>query len=249
MTILVGILCQDGVVIGADSTATFVAATGIPTIEQRTQKIEIIDNHIILAGAGQTGLGQRFSAIVQKAWQNNLFQDESPVEIAKYLAHQTVQDFRFTNAPLNQYGALLAFHCNDKPYLVEFDVQGFQPELKTERLWYVSMGNGQMIVDPFLGFLRDVLWKNGQPSYQNGVLSVTWALEQAIQLNPGGINAPVQIVLLSKHNGEYHARQLDAEALAEPFGNIKDIKELIHRYVELLQNGKAKIPPVLKSLI
>jgi len=249
MTILVAIFCKDGVVIGADSAATFVAATGIPTIEQRTQKIEIIDNQIILAGTGQIGLGQRFSAIVQEAYKNNVFRQDNPLEIAKYLAHQTIRDFNFTNAPLNQYGALLAFHCGNKPYLIEFDVQGFQPELKTEQLWYVSMGTGQMIVDPFLGFLRELFWQKGQPSSQNGVFSVIWALEQAIQLNTGGINAPMQIALLYKENDEYMARQLDLEDFVEHEGIIKEIKELIQNHVELQISDKKKCLQVPKPSI
>lgn len=57
MTILVGLLCKEGIVIGADSSATFGSAQ-FRTIEQPTDKIEIIDNQIIVAGTGQIGLGQ-----------------------------------------------------------------------------------------------------------------------------------------------------------------------------------------------
>ena len=41
MTILIGVLCKDGVVIGADSSATFDAG-GIRTIEQPTKKIDLL---------------------------------------------------------------------------------------------------------------------------------------------------------------------------------------------------------------
>ena len=54
MTILVGLLCKDGIVIGSDSSATFGTMQN-RTIEQPTDKIEIIDGKVIIAGTGQVG--------------------------------------------------------------------------------------------------------------------------------------------------------------------------------------------------
>lgn len=71
MTILVGIKCKDGVLIGSDSSATF-AAGQIRTIEQTTKKIEIVDGKIIVAGTGQIGLGQRFCHQVEQAGKAEL---------------------------------------------------------------------------------------------------------------------------------------------------------------------------------
>lgn len=64
---------------------------------------------------------------------------------------QTLQ--RSPNIP---FGALLAFPCNHIPHLCEFEVGTLQPELKTNKLWYVSMGSGQTIADPFLALMREV---------------------------------------------------------------------------------------------
>ena len=74
MTILIGVLCKDGVVVGTDSSATFVAG-GFGTIEQPTKKIDIIDEKIIVAGTGQVGLGQRFSYQIKKAWSETNLRD------------------------------------------------------------------------------------------------------------------------------------------------------------------------------
>ena len=68
MTVLVGVLCSDGLVVGADSIATSSAGMH-PLIQVRSDdKIKIIGGRVIIAGTGAVGLGQRFHAVVQKAW-------------------------------------------------------------------------------------------------------------------------------------------------------------------------------------
>ena len=49
-----------------------------------------------------------------------------------------LSDFTATKVKENQYGALVAFPAEKKIHLCEFQVSDFQPELKTEHLWYVS---------------------------------------------------------------------------------------------------------------
>lgn len=63
MTVIVGILCSDGVVIGSDS-ALAVGRVGRYTIERQegnVLKIEIIGDDIITAFTGAAGLAQRFN--------------------------------------------------------------------------------------------------------------------------------------------------------------------------------------------
>ena len=52
MTLIVGLHCTDGVVIGSDSAITFTAGAGIPTIAQTSlEKINIVDDHVIVVGS------------------------------------------------------------------------------------------------------------------------------------------------------------------------------------------------------
>jgi len=63
MTVIVGILCSDGVVIGTDS-ALAVGRVGRYTIERQegnVLKIEIIEGDVITAFTGAAGLSQRFN--------------------------------------------------------------------------------------------------------------------------------------------------------------------------------------------
>ena len=67
MTLIVGIRCSGGVVVGSDSAITFAAGPQTLTIQQRSSaKIEVIDDSLIVAGAGALGMGQRFTDITRQ---------------------------------------------------------------------------------------------------------------------------------------------------------------------------------------
>ncbi len=256
MTVIVGVFCQDGIVIGADSASTFGNA-GLPTIEQPIQKIDILDNRIILAGTGEVGLGQRFNAIIKKSSsEEKLFSNKfSQFHVTKTLSKLAIQDFSETFIDqLNRgagkvgfgYGALVAFPLGKNFHLCEFPTTNFQPELKDANIWYVSMGSGQTIVDPFLGFIREVFWEKGQPKRKDGLFATVWALQHAIDLNPGGIKGPIQLaeLTLDKQNNP-HARKLGKEEIDEHKQNMEGAKTALRNYRdEMLDNKSAKdLPP------
>jgi len=235
VTALVGIFCKDGIVIGADSAATSATAGGQPTIEQPVMKIDIIDGKIIIAGTGSVGLGQRFNAVVRELWSTKQFSNKTEVTVAKMLSHATIQDFGSTFLKPGQFGALVAYPCKngnqaEACHLVEFAVADFQPEFKNPNLWYVSMGSGQTIIDPFLGFMRDIFWQDGPPSVQDGVFAATWLLDHAVAVNPGGVNAPVRISVIEKLKGDWKARLLSDDDLHEHRANQEAAKEALRNY-------------------
>jgi hypothetical protein len=242
MTILIGILCQDGIIMGADSSATFTAGR-MKTVEQKTSKICIIDNKIIIMGSGAVGLEQRFSYIVEDFYNKGNFQNKPYQEIGRELSRLTIQNFSSTGVQAGQFGALCAFPSNEnKFYLCEFNTNNFQPEFKTQSIWYVSMGSGQLIADPFLGFIRRIFWGDKLPSCIEGIFYVAWALHHTIELNPGGINAPMQIAILDIPVGEntYKARLINDNELSEHIDNIRGAESHLARYKEMLQ-GKEEI--------
>lgn len=236
MTAIVGLLCDNGCVIGTDSSATF-AAGRTPTIEQPTEKLHIIGDSVVVAGTGQVGLGQRFCAVVDKWWQGGNF-NGSPLEIAKALSALCQQDFASTGVQKGQYGALVAFYSEGKFSLCEFAVPDFQPELKIGRIWYCSMGSGQPITDPFLAFMREVFWEGVCPNTVDGVFAVTWALDHVISVNPGGINGPARIAVLELNpEGAAIARLLDDDELLEHRQHIHEAKQLLKDHREKLRSG------------
>ena len=90
------------------------------------------------------------------------------------------------------------------------------------------MGSGQHITDPFLALMRDIFWKNSPLTLQDGKFAVTWALSHVIDVNPGGINHPMQISVLERteESGEqFKARFIDKDELQEHYKNIDEAKK------------------------
>ena len=241
MTAIVGIACADGVVIGADSAATFTAGQH-RTIEQPTDKLDIVADQVIVAGTGQIGMGQRFCAVVRKLWTDGAARNGA-IEAVKAFAREAIADFGSTQAPKGQFGALVAFPSGGLPHLCEFAVSDLQPELKSERLWYVSMGSGQLITDPFLGFIREVFWDGGRPKLQDAVFAVTWTLDQAVQLTPGGVNEPICVAVLERASGGFRARRLSEEELAQHRENVAAAKAHLREFAAKHQPSAAPTVP------
>ncbi len=240
-----GILCTDGIVIGTDSSATFSAST-TPTIEQKTNKIEIIDERIILAGTGQVGIGQRFCDIIKTSNKEHVF-DKPPIGVGKELSSRGIKDFQSTFIQSGQYGALVAYISKGSFNLCEFAIADFQPELKTKesKLWFVSMGCGQFITDPFLGFMRRVFFKDRLPTVADATFVTSWTLQHVIELNVGGINGPIQMAAIrEKSKGQFVASMITDDELSEHCGNVRAAETYLAAYREILSgsDSKEKIP-------
>ena len=139
MTILVGIKCKDGIIIGSDSSATF-SAGQISTIEQATKKIQILHDSIIVAGTGSVGLGQRFCDIVDNAYAEKHFKGMNGIQMATEITRLAVENFSRTGATKGQYGALVAYTAKNDIHLCEFCSADMQPELKTTGIWFSLEG-------------------------------------------------------------------------------------------------------------
>lgn len=247
MTVLIGLLCKDGIVVGTDSSATLGGQYNnqrFSTVEQKTQKIEIINGDIILAGTGSGGLSQRFSNVIQSYSNNGNLQSKDHHQIVKDLCIHGINNFTQTGLNIGgfDYGSLLAFVSQDKMHLCEFQLGNLQPEFKTKDLWYVSMGSGQSIADPFLGFLRDIFWEDEQPTIEEGIFFVLWTLHQAIKLNTGGINGPESVAILAKEDSGYVAKTLTDDDIDEHKENIEGIKQHLLQYELLKEPEFSDIP-------
>jgi len=191
MTIIIGVLCKDAVIIGSDSSATFVTPELKGTIEQKTEKIEIIDGRIIVAGSGEIGKGQRFKEVIKIASKNQVFSKKNtPLDASKQISHEAIKDFNstFSENPnaggfgKHHYGAVLAFPIGTKLSLCEYHPYNFQPELKDSNIWFVSMGNGQYIADSFLAFIKKIFWEKEMPIRAEGIFTAVWTIQHAIDV-------------------------------------------------------------------
>ena len=86
------------------------------------------------------------------------------------------------------------------------------------------------ITDPFLALMREIFWRDGPPTVQDGTFAATWALDHAVTVNPGGINGPVRIAVLERASAKWAARMLDDEDLEEHRQNIDQAKERLRSF-------------------
>jgi 20S proteasome alpha/beta subunit len=243
MTILIGILCEDGVVIGSDSSATFTQGQ-LKTIEQPTKKVFNIGEDLIFAGTGSVGLMQRFREVL--ANKKSSFKNSTPMNLARELSAVFIKDMLETHLKPGLFGALVAFYQSQEFHLIEYEISNFQPEFKTSDTWFCSMGSGQPIADPFLGFIRRVLFDGKKPTLNEGVFATHWTLKHAIELNTGGINGPAQIATLSKTADKKAIKakllSLDTD-LSEHNGFVDGIEGCIKKYRSSLVTGTGA-PPI-----
>ncbi len=217
MTLIVGVWCTDGVVVGSDSAVTFSTATHLPTIVQHfPRKIAIINDRVAIAGTGSVGLGQRFIEVVEKAWRQGSFKDAGSLDVARTIAREARKDFGSTGASEGKYGALVALpRGQNHPLLIEFPVDDLQPHVKDKDSWYVSMGSGQAVADPLLGFVREAFWGNKPPRLREAIFSVAFVLLLACEMVPQGVRPPIQMVVLERARKNMEARYLGEVELGE----------------------------------
>lgn len=251
MTVIVGIRCSDGVVIGTDSAMTFGPSPQYPTIEQRNrEKIHIVDNKIIVAGTGHIGLGQRFIENIEGLWEAKAFKEETAIGIGRKIAVRAVEDFASTKVNSGEYGALVAVPNRHSAELIEFQPYNLQPEVKTAVNWYASMGIAQPVADPLLGFVRTTFWGDEAPNRQDGVFAATLVLKLACRMSPTGVSEPLQMAILYPEKGaQLKASLLTEEELLEHEQGVDEAIEHFRKYRSKMsgEDVPLKGPPAAPS--
>lgn len=225
MTLIVGVKCSDGIVLGADSKATYATTTGQSTISQDTvTKLHIATNRIVIGVSGPIGLGQSYSDEV-KAY---LAQNGQQVKWKSVAQAKTDLSQRFwkhaeicwqragvTAGVIGQQAAYMqcvhstavAFEIADEPHLLTFSHQCAAEEV-TKDLPFTAIGSGQPQADPFLAFIRRIFWPSGLPTLTDGQLACIWTLSEVIKHSPGGVGGDIQVVVLAKEKSKWKAYEL-----------------------------------------
>jgi hypothetical protein len=223
LTIIVGVKCTDGVVIGADSIATSSASmTNIMQIESN-DKIRIFDDTIIIAATGAVGYTQRLHLQIETAIKGSIFKNYKHDRLTQHIANKFIGDLQSSLAPNFPqfggigFGALMGAIVDDNPCLVEFATNNFQPEYKEKKSFFVSMGSGQPLADPFLAFVSRVLWHDRLPDVKIGRFGLFWALRHTLKHAPGLVGPPIRLATLKRREGKWVASEGDDDQEAAQF--------------------------------
>lgn len=246
MTLIVGIKCQDGIVVGADGAATL-GVMGQTTVRQATKKLDILKESIVLGVSGPVGLAQRIRGEIELLWEDKKLSGKRPHEAMSILRDvlwkHVEPELKAATVAMSVVGAaaaaesaicatMVALPISKVPCLFQFNQQ-CSPEEATENLPFVSIGLGQRIADPFLAFIRKIFWPRNLPTLAEGVFATLWTLNHAIDTAPGGISGPTQIVRLEKASGgNWRARELaeaeqeeHQEAISEAENSLRSFRD------------------------
>ena len=230
-----------------------------PSIEEATiqqpnpSKIEIIDDRVIVACTGTTGQARRFIHEMDKLWTGNKFQNQSIEDAARLISTEAIKNFHSTFAyvlpngfaPRLRFGALVAVPRDKSAELIEFDIDNFQPDVKDGKNWYASMGSGQRVADPLLGFVRKAFWRDSPPNKQEGIFAATLVLTLGCQIAPIGVAEPIHMAILEpQKKGQLAARLLSDEELLEHKQSVEGAFEHLREYqAQLQQDPEGTEPP------
>lgn len=261
MTLIVGVKCKDGIVVGADGAAAY-AALGTNTILQPTKKLTIIDSRIIVGESGAVGLGQRIVGIIEELSKDQTtFSSQSQsspkkpfqamTTVREKLHPHLIQELQACAQAAPAVGqqiaissaialTVLAVPVQGNPCLFLFDQQG-ATKAASDDLPFITIGSGQAIADPFLAFLRRIFWPSGTvPNLGDGIFATLWTLVHAIETHPGGVAKPIQIAVLKGNKAKF----LEEAEYAEHYQNIEAAEGALKNYrTSLVSSDTTTTPP------
>ncbi len=252
MTLVVGILCSDGVVIASDSAITFGQTLG----QQSATKVRQLGGASLLFGfSGPVGMAQVVGDHILTLYQNkNISHPAAPTSSAAmdvigqaiagklrpYLQNASLIGQQAPNGVACVCVASYVF--NGKPCLFHFGPTGAPAQEATDQLPFVALGSGQPIAAPFLAFVRRVLWNNGVPDLAAGRFAAAWTLTHVIQTNPGGVGPPIQMATLKLENNRVVVD--DKYDPNEHEGAIREAEEALRAYFIRQPSVPVPIPKV-----
>ena len=262
MTLIIGVRCDDGVVIGSDSVTTYSSYDGTRTIEQEIDtKVRIIENCALYASAGAVGPSQDILSALNSNWQrinrrprHHIVKKELSDTISgqiKNYARRMEETLVMPNREtpfVTKVGieCVMAVPIAKDHHLFRFDHHGNPEEYLTE-LPIVAIGSGQVQADPFLAFVKRVAWNDKQPdSVKQGIVGVLWTLQYVIARNSAlGVGGEPSVGILEREQGKWVASVLKGERLGMHMEAIANAEEAL--YDNLNKHITSSSPPPRSS--
>jgi ATP-dependent protease HslVU (ClpYQ) peptidase subunit len=241
VTLIIGIKCSDGIVVGSDGAVTL-SVLGLSTAQQPTKKLQFIKPDTILGVSGTVGIAQQMAGILKadihafkladvltelrsRIWDKLLKKEFEIAKAAREIHPQMQQECLSCT--------LLALPVEGKPELISFAESGGSFSASSD-LPFIAIGSGQPIADPFLAFIRRIFWEKRIPTIADGIFAVWWTLHHAIKTSPGGVAEPKQIAVLEWKDTGKGKKVPQARELSE--AELKEHVEAVMRAEEHLRN-------------
>jgi 20S proteasome alpha/beta subunit len=228
VTLLVGILCPEGVIVATDRQVTH-GAMGMPTIGQTgTKGVIIRKGEALYASSGPIGMGQQIANALDKATVNFALRTcvDCVGDLSKAARTVIIPAFEVAQRAMNVLGpqathadavggGLLAARFHDGVTLVEFNPQGGCEILTLESVPFVCQGSGKANADPFLRFVWDIFWSKKPPTLNEAILAGYWTVRVVTQLRTSGVGCGVEVFTVRDVGGKSVAAKVEDSAVEE----------------------------------
>ena len=243
MTSILGIRCNDSVVIGADSMITMRTAHG--DIQLDGNKVHLLGKNGIVAFAGDVGISQ--TVLDHLETQRVLLEDVEDKLKARELVLQSVQrameywrDSRPAPESRPEFACLVALVIQGRPVLLMFMEEPPAREAR-DGIYFLTAGSGQHFAFLFQKFLERIFWNGAAPStISEGIFSAMWTLSHIIDANATlGIGGPPQIAVLQYRatDDDWHARLLTASEFGEHQQQIQTLESAMRQVKDVWSAG------------
>lgn len=260
MTIIVGILCSDGVVMASDSAVTFGDAGGATVEQLGMQKVHLLGGQLLYSSTGAVGISQLIADKIETNWKSRAYSgvktapammsrlgQEINALVLPYLQTAQMQRNVTGDASQSLCKSMLAVPVNHKPFLFSFDFNG-APEMSTTGTPWVAFGSGQRIADPFLAFLRRILFPESEPTVAVGRLAAIWAISHVRRINTGGVGGKIQVAtMVSDGSGQPSVSVMDETDIQEHEQRVGSAEQVLHHEIASREDGEESEPPSLPS--
>ena len=219
----------------SDSAATY-AAGGSPTIgQQNFTKIRDIAKAILYSSTGAIGIAQVYENVISELWSKKILTGKNSVEamdlIGTNLAKKGAPYLHTAGLAAQLIGqqaaggpamcsSLVAVPIKHTPCLFQFSESG-APEEATRELPFVALGSGQPLADPFLAFLKRVLWEDRDPTVADGRFAASWTIRQVSRTVPGFVGGELQLATLTMKGTTPHVEFFDDAARQEHYQAVE----------------------------
>lgn len=217
MTLILGIRCGDGIIVGADSM--FTVGSHFGRVRMDGEKIHLLpDNRGIVAFAGDLDVSQLVLDALTEQWQTiqNTGNRSEIKDLISRIIRRVLGDEK-AQLDYPEFSALVALKMQQEPSLLLF--RGTRPPIEArDGIYMLRSGTGEHFALLFQKFLERVFWDgNAPPSINDGVFSALWTLNHIIETNAMNIGGSSRIAVMEmKGNPEdWYSRMLPAHELDE----------------------------------
>lgn len=251
MTLIIGVKCSNGIVIGADS------AVVQGNIRYTTDKIKKISESVVIGTAGFLDLSQKVEEIFKLKYLEGKLSNLNP--------HTAIEEINnaFYQAVRNDWTiAIEAIKCFGQANNLIFQgltALSVQNNLRLYNTWYecrtyeittsnpiITIGSGSTNADSFLTFIHRVLLNKKVPTITDGVFLTLWALQHAILISAGDVCGPPKILTMENKDDAIKTIEMCEDDFKETYDFIKEVELYICDYFINRNSSKANPIPKLK---